>query len=250
MTEVSATTTTGMTWRRLLRDLAFVYGIVVIVAMLVAMAMGVDPEPFLLVPAVLFVAAGVWLTKGAGKAPVIATLVLCVLTVFMSWWLVFGLFAIATPVEFLVSMAFVLCVVVGIGIAIAALRRPTTGGVTTRKVLATLGGLAIVVAVVGAITAPNEDAESGDIEVVATNFEFEPAELTSNAGSLSFHLRNDDPFTHDLTIVKGTDTDAKDLGTESAPGNKGARLEVELEAGSYTYFCSLHTDMEGKLTIT
>lgn len=240
----------GMSWRRLLRDMALAYGVVVLVVMAIAMAMGVDPEAFILVPAVLFIIAGIWLSKGAGKAPVIFTLVICLLTVFMTFWLIFGLFAFQTPLEFLTSVAFVLFVVVGIGVSIAALRRPTTGGERTRKVLTSLAGIAVLVAIVGAITAPNEDAKSGDIEVVATNFEFEPATLTAPAGPIAFHLKNDDPFTHDISIVQGTDTDADPIGEETAAGNKGARLAVTLQAGSYTYFCSIHTDMKGKLTVS
>jgi plastocyanin len=242
-----------MTWRRLLRDLLVAYGVVIVVAVVVAMIMGVDPEPFIYIPALVALAAGAWLSRGEGRGPVIAGLVVCLLTVFMTFWLIFGLFAFNTPLEFLVGLAFLLCIVVGIGVAIAALRRPNSGGERTRKVLMALAGIGVLVAIVGAFTAPNEDAEGGDIEIVAENLKFEPKTLTANAGKLSFHLDNHDPFTHDLSFAKGKDRDGDEVGKvgdDKAPGNKGARVERELAAGEYTYYCSIHSEMEGTLTVT
>jgi plastocyanin len=242
-----------MTWRRLLRDLLVAYGVVIIVAMLIALVLGVTPTPFIYVPALLALAAGAWLTRGEGKGPVIAGLVVCLLTGVGTFWLIFGLFAYNTPLEFLVSVAFVLCIVVGIGVAIAALRRPNSGGERTRKVLSVLAVLGVLVAIVGAIAAPDEAAEAGDIEVAAENFKFEPKTLTANAGKLTFHLNNKDPFTHDLSFSKGKDRDGDEVGEvgdDVAPGNKGVRVEREFEAGDYTFFCSIHTDMDGKLTVT
>lgn len=256
MTEVSAPVSSadlagGMTWRRLLRDMALAYGIVVVVGLAIAFAMGVGIEPFILVPAVLALVAGIWLSKGAGKAPVIFTLVVFLLTVFMTFWLIFGLFAYNSPIEFLISVAFVLFVVVGIGVAIAALRRPDTpGGERTRKVIGALAALAVVVAIVGVFTKNDEAAQSGDLRVVAKDFEFEPETLTASAGKVAFHLDNEDPFTHDIAVVKGTDTDADEIGKEVAAGNAGARLEVDLQSGAYTYFCSIHPDMKGALTVS
>jgi len=247
MTDEASPTTT--TWRRLLRSLALAYPIAVVVITAAAWALGQKPTLFILVPALLFVPVAFWLNKVAGRGPVIAALVVAVLNLLATFWLVFSLAQVTSPLEFLLGAAFTLCVLPAIGVAIAALRRGgAPGGRRTRIVLVSLAGLAVVGAAIGGLTAPDEDAAADDLVVVAKNFEFEPSKLSAPAGSVSFYVDNKDVVAHDIGVRTKEGEDEKT--GEVAPGKKGARSTFDLAAGSYEYFCSFHTEMTGRLTVT
>jgi plastocyanin len=172
------------------------------------------------------------------------------------WWLVFSLFQVTSPVEFVLGSAYLLFGVPTIPVAIAALRRPgTPGGGRTRTVLAALAGVAVVVAAVGAFVAPNDEQREGDLVLVAENFEFRPETLSADAGTIAFFLDNQDLVAHDIAVHEDdgdldTENDSDAIAKELAPANKGARLKVDLDAGTYEFYCSIHPDMNGTLTVT
>jgi len=102
------------------------------------------------------------------------------------------------------------------------------------------------------------DTDSGDdstasgggatIEVEAGDLYFEPEQLSASAGEVSVTLDNVGAAEHDFVIEEMDDLDV----VHAAPG-ESATGTVTLEAGTYTYYCSVpghRTTMEGTLEIS
>lgn len=86
-----------------------------------------------------------------------------------------------------------------------------------------------------------------EIEVTATDFAFDPAEITAEAGEdLAIALTSDD-LTHDFTI---DELDAHVVADRGETAEGGVTVD---EAGTYTYYCSVpghrQAGMEGTLTV-
>lgn len=80
-------------------------------------------------------------------------------------------------------------------------------------------------------------------------FTFDKKTLEAPAGTITIHLTNDASVPHDVAI-EGNGVDEK---TDTVT-NGDVSLTVELEAGEYTFYCSVpgHREggMEGTLTVT
>jgi len=80
-------------------------------------------------------------------------------------------------------------------------------------------------------------------------FSFDKKTLEAPAGTITIHLTNDSSVPHDVAI-EGNGVDEK---TDTVT-NSDVSLTVELEAGEYTFYCSVpgHREggMEGTLTVT
>jgi plastocyanin len=94
------------------------------------------------------------------------------------------------------------------------------------------------------------DATDGAIAVTGTDdLKFDKTELTAPAGEITFELTCGDAVEHDITIEgqNGDEPVAVCAAGETATGS------IELEAGSYTYYCSVPghraAGMEGELTV-
>jgi uncharacterized cupredoxin-like copper-binding protein len=78
---------------------------------------------------------------------------------------------------------------------------------------------------------------------------FEEKSATATAGTVTIELTNDSSTPHDVHI-EGPDGDLG--GTEEVTGGS-TTADVELEAGDYTFFCSVpghrEAGMEGDLTV-
>jgi plastocyanin len=102
--------------------------------------------------------------------------------------------------------------------------------------------------------APDEDADTdgdagGDGEVLAVtgtdDLTWDPDELEASAGTVEFELTCGAAM-HDLVIDETGDEVAECMPDETVNG------EVELEAGDYTYICTVpgHDRMVGTLTVS
>jgi len=124
---------------------------------------------------------------------------------------------------------------------------------TSRLVVA--GVLALGLAACGGDngdTAPppaNGDAPS-EVSVLGTDaLKFEPTELTAAAGTITVTLTSEDAVEHDFVIEEIGDEEV----VYSGPGETNSGT-VDLEAGTYTFYCSIPghrtAGMEGTLTVT
>jgi plastocyanin len=88
-----------------------------------------------------------------------------------------------------------------------------------------------------------EDEGAGASTVQANNFAFDPAELEIASGD-NLTLRNGNANTPHTFTVDGSDVDVElaPLAEEEAT--------IDLEPGTYDFFCRLHPQMEGTLTVT
>lgn len=118
--------------------------------------------------------------------------------------------------------------------------------------------LFVALAAVGALAAcggggngggPGGDAEGTVLEVLGTDsLAFEPSELSAPAGEITVELASEEGINHTFVIEELGDREvvAADAG-ETASGT------VELEPGTYTFYCSVPghraAGMEGTLTV-
>lgn len=88
-----------------------------------------------------------------------------------------------------------------------------------------------------------EDEGGGASTVQANNFAFDPAELEIAPGE-NLTLKNGNANTPHTFTIDGTDVDVElaPLAEEDAT--------IDLEPGTYDFFCRLHPDMQGTLTVT
>lgn len=103
----------------------------------------------------------------------------------------------------------------------------------------------------GSGEAANDGGEGSDapqVHLVATEYEFSPSSLTAAAGSVTVHLENQGAIEHDFTI-EGMD----EISVHADPG-QSASYDYELDAGTYTFYCSIpghrETGMEGTLEVS
>lgn len=100
-----------------------------------------------------------------------------------------------------------------------------------------------------------DDAASGgqtlELGVDGNNLKFDKTELTATAGSVTLKLNNTSSIQHNIAIE---DKDGKMLGEEGELVGDGGTSEVtvDLEPGTYTYYCSPHksSGMTGTLTVS
>jgi plastocyanin len=88
----------------------------------------------------------------------------------------------------------------------------------------------------------------GAAEFVAVDIEYKQAPDELPAGTVSATLTNEGAIEHNVVIEELGD----EMILEAAPGQTDS-AEVELEAGEYTYYCSVpghRATMEGTMTVT
>jgi cytochrome c oxidase subunit 2 len=91
-----------------------------------------------------------------------------------------------------------------------------------------------------------------DIESVSVSAGFDPAELTAPADTpLTIQLDNVDTTAPHNVAIKGATPDGKDwIGLPIAnPGEKATYSVPPNAAGSFTFYCSVHPNMTGTLTV-
>jgi uncharacterized cupredoxin-like copper-binding protein len=123
-----------------------------------------------------------------------------------------------------------------------------------RRIVTVVGVAAVVVGVGGGCGGDDDDASlppvegpaSPTFEVSASEMEFDPDAVAVEAGEVEVTLTNDGSIQHDLRI------DGASLFLEAGSGDS-VDGTVDLEAGSYQFFCSIpgHRDagMEGVLEV-
>lgn len=106
--------------------------------------------------------------------------------------------------------------------------------------------LVAIVALVGSLvltlSLTDDEAEPGDVEIVAEDAEY--PDVVVDAGTVGLLIDNVDPIRHTF-LIEGTDV-AKEL-----PGSTARRVEVDLDPGTYRFYCDVpgHEAMEATLTV-
>ena len=120
----------------------------------------------------------------------------------------------------------------------------------TTRIVAIIAGTTLLLAGCGGdeVAEPAAGAATGSVEVEAGDLYFEQEQLSASAGEVEFTLVNTGAVEHDLVIEEAGDTEV----VLAAPGET-VTGSIELEAGTYTYYCSIpghRTTMEGTLEVS
>lgn len=138
-------------------------------------------------------------------------------------------------------------VVAGIGAAVAAVlsyrNGPAEGVRPAAMTIVSIGIALLALSAALSVTASNDEAQAGDVMVLAEAVEF-PEALTAAAGSVGFMVENRDAFRHTFVI------EGRDVKLE-VPSSKTRRVGVNLPAGTYTFLCDVpsHENITGTLTV-
>ncbi len=90
---------------------------------------------------------------------------------------------------------------------------------------------------------------TGAVEIEAGDLYFDPEQLSATAGEIEFTVNNVGAAEHDLVIEEAGDAEV----VFAAPGETASGT-IELEAGTYTYYCTIPghraAGMEGTLEVS
>ena len=125
------------------------------------------------------------------------------------------------------------------------------GALTSHILSAGLISLGITVGLVACSAKPTGGSAVPVIDVKATEFLFEPATISVNAGTVTFHVTNVGEAEHEFEILEADQVVGEIEGL--VPGLE-KDLTVSLAAGDYTFACRLpghfEQGMKGTLTVT
>ena len=99
------------------------------------------------------------------------------------------------------------------------------------------GRALLIVFALGAATVP---AHAATIQVVITNLEFSPAEVSAKVGD-TIEWVNKDVFAHTATVKGGWEV--------MIPPKSTGRITLKT-AGAVDYFCRFHPNMKGRLDVS
>lgn len=92
------------------------------------------------------------------------------------------------------------------------------------------------------------DAGDGTVQVEASDLAFSPTQVSAAAGEIEVELENTGAAEHDFVIEEAGD----EVVVQAAPGET-ATGTIELEAGTYTFYCAVpghrEAGMEGTLEV-
>lgn len=189
-------------------------------------------------------AALVWWLGTVGK---ILGVIVSLLVGLALFWTVFGLAFPSSVIDFVPGVLVPLGVLLGLGGSIAAIvarRRgnldelATTGEQRIMRIALAIALLAVVVSGVLTVTSRSSVAvESAAVSSTMSNFAFSEGTYEVAAGEpTTIRVHNSDPVVHDFAVPE--------LGVEAVtvlPGSDGL-VELTAPAGSYTVYCTLHSD--------
>lgn len=196
--------------------------------------------------AISLVLAGlaVWASRSTSHG--IRWAIACLLTIFVAINLAYAIGDLShpeSPAPFISTAVVIGCGVVTIVLAVLAARgRPARG----RRVWVVVGLALLAVAgasLLAAASVEEDERRPGDVEVVAEDIAF-PAEVTVGTDTDAIFVRNLDRVRHTL-VVDG------EAGPVELPANRDVRIELDLEPGTYRFFCDIpgHEAMTGTLIV-
>lgn len=220
----------------------------------IMLSLGAPAEELALIGGVfVFGGIGALLThRRPGRATAGVGLVITLAIAAMTFFGAFGITLIFSPIDFIVSMLWIVAFIFSIVGAVQALRlRDTTTPTAGRVRMSAVGvmGVLAIVSIAG-FFATRTSVESGEASdaftVEMADFEFAPADFSITAGT-PLLVTNEDLFAHDITIADA------DIHLFVGPGSERLVDMSDLGPGTHTYICSLHSDgesgMMGTITI-
>ncbi|MCC5950054.1 MAG: cupredoxin domain-containing protein [Nitriliruptoraceae bacterium] len=126
--------------------------------------------------------------------------------------------------------------------------RPLHRRLAGRRAVAGLAVAALALAACGGgdTAEPATSGGSSTLSVEAGDLYYEPSSLTTSAGTIEVTLDNVGAIEHDLIVEEAGELDAVGM---VAPGDTGTGT-IELEAGTYTVYCSVPGHRGGGMEAT
>lgn len=210
-----------------------------VVGALAGMDIG-EGAPFAVI-GLLLIGAG-WLAVRYGTWSKIVGIVLTLLGALGGFWMAFGITHVNSPGDFVPAVLFLS----GVGLSLyggvrAIVRRRAVGRDDVRRLRTIAFGLAAVALVASVAanlltrTTIDPALAAAATEVDMYDFEFVPGSVTVT-GDATLLVRNRDAFLHDLAIP------AVDQKVTVAPGSEALVDLTGIAAGTYTFYCTLHSD--------
>jgi plastocyanin len=203
---------------------------------------------------------GAYLVWRFGTWAKVVAIVIALLGVAGLFWTAFGLAAPASFFDFVPGLLAVPGAIITIVASVAAIVAGRRGHTVTGReggerrainaVVAVVGGLALISAVLTLATRSTTDASDAAAEVDMKDFAYDQAAYQVPGGAQVL-VRNEDPFLHTFTI------DELGIDVQLGPGSSSL-VDIPAEAGTYVVYCTLHTsdpenptadDMASDLTI-
>jgi uncharacterized cupredoxin-like copper-binding protein len=92
-------------------------------------------------------------------------------------------------------------------------------------------------------------AASGGVAISETEFQLDPSDPSTKAGSVTFEVKNDGTTVHDLEV----EGNGVEESTDPIEAGSSAKLSVDLKPGTYEIYCNIADHraqgMEGELTV-
>jgi plastocyanin len=159
-----------------------------------------------------------------------------------------GLTLVRDPFEFTLNataLTGALLLIIGGGVVAVRGRAAARSRATTALLVigAAVLPLALALSTTLRLTMGEAVAQEGDVSVSIADFAF-PERLAAGAGTVAFHITNEDPVAHTFTIPE--------LGiSANVPGGATVRVTGEAGAGQYAYVCRVsgHEFMGGELVV-
>lgn len=193
---------------------------------------------------IIFGSVGWWVGRG-GRASAIVLGVLSILFLAINApFLISTLTVPASLIDFVSNAWLLLAGITAIVAGFAAARSaPSEGASGFERVVVGLGAVALIVAIIATLTYDEASQQDGDVELAATDIEFDSETLEADSGKIAVFVTNNDPTLHTFTI------DELDVDL-AIPANTTARVEFDADAGGYTFYCVPHeSDMKGTLEV-
>ena len=229
-------------WRRL----QVIAAIGVLISFVAPMVIELSLEPFFLSMAAPFAIGLLLMMKRPRVAAIWLGFVSLAVLMFSLPFLGDALTHPESAVDFIPLSLFALGSVLGAAAAIPAFREIGEGAVqpkSPRRIATASAGLLIAASawsLVASARSDNIEPQPGDLLIVTEDFAFTPTDVTTDPGTVSIAVTNQDNTRHTFTNAE--------LGVDlSVPPGTTQRVTFTAEPGAYTFFCGPHPDMQGQL---
>lgn len=218
--------------------MALMTAVMVIVVILSFLLLGGEDVATFVVATVLMLAGTFFVWRFDRLWARIVGMVVTLAVLSFTFWFAFGVLQPFSPLEFITGLGYLIGILFALIGGFAGLfRRDGANRKRLQSGALALIGVLSVVSIAGFVStrsSVSEEDAAGATVLEMVNFEFAPG-LTTVATGDKLLLTNSDPFAHDLTL------DDPELYVYLGPGGETLVDLSSVPAGTYEYWCSLHT---------